>query len=83
MQLVAKLQADVVAKAEAAAMWQTRAELLASQVEQLQRALPDPSQISPGVDSAASPDGAAEQRVRKAATCAVMAAMARSDCRTG
>lgn len=49
--LLAKLltdtQAELVRKAEAAAMWQARAEHLASQVEQLQRALPAPSPERP------------------------------------
>lgn len=49
--LIRDLQADVVSKAEAAAMWQARAEYLATQVEQLQRALPDPSKNALRVDS--------------------------------
>ena len=55
VRLVAQLQGDVVAKAEAAAMWQTRAELLAIQLQQAQetiRALqaprePTPAEIAP------------------------------------
>lgn len=42
--LVAQLQVDVVQKAEAAAMWQTRAEFLASQLEQAQLALEAPKE---------------------------------------
>jgi hypothetical protein len=37
-----KLQAELVAKAEAAAVWQARAEFLAGQLEQAQRALEAP-----------------------------------------
>jgi hypothetical protein len=40
--LVDRLQSDLVAKAEAAAMWQARAEFLASQLEQAQLALAAP-----------------------------------------
>lgn len=49
--LVAKLQADVVSKAEAAAMWQARAEMLAAQLEQAQRALPAPQPPQPAQDA--------------------------------
>lgn len=53
--LVAQLQGDVVGKAEAAAMWQTRAELLAIQLHQAQERIlaleaprePTPFQIAP------------------------------------
>ena len=48
--LVAQLQGDVVQKAEAAAMWQTRAELLAIQLQQAHeriRALEAPREPTP------------------------------------
>jgi len=41
VRLVAQLQGDVVAKAESAAMWQTRAELLAVQLQQREHELAD------------------------------------------
>jgi hypothetical protein len=54
--LVAQLQGDIVQKAEAAAMWQARAEFLAGQLEQAQLALaapkePTPSKIAHTADS--------------------------------
>ena len=55
VQLVSKLQADVVAKAEAAAMWQARAEVLASQLEQAQRALEAPKEPDPSPGFTGSP----------------------------
>jgi excisionase family DNA binding protein len=45
--LVAQLQSDVVQKAEAAAMWQSRAEFLAGQLEQAQLALAAPKEPTP------------------------------------
>jgi excisionase family DNA binding protein len=57
-QLLADAQAELVRKAEAAAMWQARAEMLAGQVERLQLALeapkPDSPEIAPQRDSEAS-----------------------------
>jgi excisionase family DNA binding protein len=57
-QLLADAQAELVRKAEAAAMWQARAEFLASQLEQAQLALAAPKadrpEIAPGRDSDAS-----------------------------
>jgi excisionase family DNA binding protein len=54
-QLLADAQAELVRKAEAAAMWQARAEMLAGQVERLQLALaapkPNSSEIAPQRDS--------------------------------
>lgn len=41
LEMLERAQSDVVAKAEAAAMWQTRAELLALQVQQRDRELAD------------------------------------------
>jgi hypothetical protein len=56
LELLERAQADVVSKAEAAAMWQARAELLTGQVEQLQRALPAPSERPPGGPANGLPD---------------------------
>jgi hypothetical protein len=56
-----QLQAELVAKAEAAAMWQARAEFLAGQLEQAQRALEAPkagpaaSEPAPDFEAASGP----------------------------
>jgi len=59
--LVVKLQADVVAKAEAAAMWQARAEMLAAQLDHA-RALPAP-QPAPDAQESTPSRSAAETSV--------------------
>lgn len=56
--LVDRLQSDLVHKAEAAAMWQARAEMLAGQVERLQLALEAPKSDTAEIASGSPPDNA-------------------------
>ena len=59
-----QLQVELVAKAEAAAMWQARAEMLMGQVRQLQLALeapkPEPVTVEPSPETEAAPEGEAK-----------------------
>jgi hypothetical protein len=80
--LVDRLQSDLVAKAEAAAMWQARAEFLASQLEQAQLALSAPkeatSQERPflGDSEGVSVEPTQPAAVQTAAACALVDAVA-------
>ena len=62
--LLRDTQAELLRKAEAAAMWQARAELLASQLEQAQRALAAPREPLPEAPehSAVGPAGGTTQQ---------------------
>jgi excisionase family DNA binding protein len=65
VELVRDLKAELVAKAEAAAMWQARAEFLAGQLEQAQRALEAPKAETVNVEPAAADEATPAPATRR------------------
>jgi len=64
LELIRELKSDAMSKAESAAMWQARAEMLLGQVQQLQMALeapkPEPVTVEPSPETEAAPEGEAK-----------------------